>query len=101
MHIEQIRQTLRRLGAGASHEQRVLRRWAQAQPQDGGRRRLQDFMPQPLRLALPALEAELAGLARLVSEHPGDDGSARLLVALADGQTVAHSSGCNIIPQFG
>ena len=30
----------------------------------------------------------LAGLARLRSEHPGQDGSARLLVELADGQTV-------------
>jgi 23S rRNA (adenine2503-C2)-methyltransferase len=32
--------------------------------------------------------AELDGLARLRSEHPGEDGSARLLVELADGQTV-------------
>ncbi len=45
-------------------------------------------MPKQLRLALPALEAELAGLARLVSQHPAEDGSARLLVALADGQMV-------------
>ena len=87
-HVQQLRERLRGLGAGAGHEERVLRRWAQAQAQDGGRRRLEDFMPQPLRLALPALVAELAGLARLVSEHPGEDGSARLLVALADGQTV-------------
>jgi 23S rRNA (adenine2503-C2)-methyltransferase len=40
-----------------------------------------------LRNALPALAAELAGLARVRSEHPGEDGS-RLLVELADGQTV-------------
>ena len=33
--------------------------------------------------ALPALTAELDGLARLRSEHPGEDGSARLLVELA------------------
>jgi len=30
----------------------------------------------------------LQGLVRLSSEHPGADGSARLLVALADGQSV-------------
>src|SRR5690349_3234765 len=44
-------------------------------------------MPRALREALPALEAELDGLARLVSQHPGEDGSVRLLVRLADGQT--------------
>ena len=88
VEIDTLRQRLRSLGAGPGHEQRVLRRWLQAQPQDGGRRRLEDFMPKLLRLALPALEAELAGLVRLVSEHPGEDGSARLLLALADGQTV-------------
>ncbi len=32
--------------------------------------------------------SELAGLARVHSEHPGEDGSARLLVQLADKQTV-------------
>jgi len=41
-----------------------------------------------VREALPALDAELDGLVRLVSEHPGEDGSARLLVALQDGQSV-------------
>ena len=88
MTIEQLRQRLRQLGAGPRHEAHVLRRWVQALPQDGGRRRLQDFLPQRLRCALPALGDELAGLARVLSEHPAADGSARLLVALADGQTV-------------
>jgi 23S rRNA (adenine2503-C2)-methyltransferase len=41
-----------------------------------------------LRNALPALTEELAQLVRLQSEHPAADGSARLLVALQDGQTV-------------
>ena len=88
MRIESIRQQLRAHGAGPAHEQRVLRLWAQAKPQDSGRRRLEDFMPTTVRELLPALSAELAGLARLRSQHPGEDGSARLLVALADGQTV-------------
>ncbi|WP_051495937.1 RNA methyltransferase, partial [Methylibium sp. T29-B] len=48
----------------------------------------EDVLPLALREALPALEAELQGLAQLRSEHPAEDGSARLLVALADGQTV-------------
>jgi 23S rRNA (adenine2503-C2)-methyltransferase len=88
MHVEAIRQRLRALRATPEHEARVLRLWAQALPQDSGRRRLEDFLPQALRSELPALAAELAGLARLQSEHAGADGSARLLVALADGQTV-------------
>jgi 23S rRNA (adenine2503-C2)-methyltransferase len=66
----------------------VLRRWAQALPQASGRRRLEDFLPQALRADLPALGDDLAGLARLQSEHAAEDGSARRLVALADGQTV-------------
>jgi 23S rRNA (adenine2503-C2)-methyltransferase len=88
MRIDHIRHRLRALGAKPGHEQRVLRLWAQALPQDSGRRRPEDYLPLALRDALPALSAELGALARLRSEHPGDDGSARLLVELADGQTV-------------
>ncbi|MDO9092462.1 MAG: RNA methyltransferase [Rubrivivax sp.] len=88
MHVSDIRQRLRVLGAGPKHEERVLRRWACAQPQDGGKRRLEDFMPQAVRAELPALTAELSALATLQSQHAGDDGSARLLVSLHDGQTV-------------
>ena len=86
--VDDIRERLRGLGAGPGHEARVLRLWAQALPQDSGRRRLEDFMPRALRSALPALGAALSGLARLQSAHPGADGSVRLLVALADGLTV-------------
>ena len=88
MRIDDIRQRLRALGAKPGHEQRVLRLWSQALPQDRGRRLLADFMPQALREALPALTAELGELATLRSEHPGEDGAARLLVGLRDGQTV-------------
>lgn len=88
MRIETIRQRLRVLGARPVHEQRVLRLWSQALPQDSGRRRTEDFLPAALRAGLPALEAELDALARLRSAHPGQDGSERLLVALADGQAV-------------
>ena len=88
MRIHDIRQRLRALGASPEHAARVLRQWVNAQPQDAGKRRLSDFMPLAVRDALPALTAELAGLATLRSEHPGEDGSARLLVGLPDGQTV-------------
>lgn len=88
MRIEQLRQRLRALGAKPGHEQLLLRSWAQVLPLDQGRRRPEHFLPLDVRNALPDLTAELAGLARLRSEHPGEDGSARLLVELADGQTV-------------
>ncbi len=88
MRIETLRERLRGLGAGPRHEHRVLRLWSQAQPQDSGPRRLQDFMPHALIAELPRIEADLAALARLQSVHPAQDGSERLLVELADGQAV-------------
>ena len=89
MHsIQDIRDHLRARGANALHEQRVLRLWSQAQAQDSGRRPLASFMPASVREALPALSAALAGLATLREQHPGQDGSARLLVGLQDGQSV-------------
>src|SRR6202042_3012532 len=83
-----VRSRLRALGASPDHEARVLRQWVTAQPQDAGKRRIEDFLPLALRNALPQIAADLAGLATLQSEHPGEDGSARLLVGLNDGQTV-------------
>ena len=88
MRLHDIHQRLAALGAQPRHAARVLRLWAQAQPQTSGKRRLEDFMPQRVREALPAIEADLEGLARLRAEHVGEDGSSRLLVELADGQTV-------------
>ena len=90
MRIEQFCQALRAHGAKTCHEERILRAWMRARPLDSGakRRPAADFHPLELRAALPALQAELDNLARLRSEHPGEDGSERLLVELADGQTV-------------
>ena len=87
MHIEDIRQRLRALGAKPAHEERVLRHWAQALPQDAGRRRIEDFLPLALRQALPELMARAGGAGAAASEHAGEDGSQRLLLQLADGQT--------------
>jgi 23S rRNA (adenine2503-C2)-methyltransferase len=88
VRIVELRERLRALGALPEHEQRVLRDWVQVAPHERGRRRPSDYLPRTVREALPALDAELAALVRLVSSHPGEDGSARLLVALPDGQTV-------------
>jgi 23S rRNA (adenine2503-C2)-methyltransferase len=88
MRIHDVRERLRAHGALPLHEHRVLRLWANALPQSGGRRKPGDFLPLGVRAALPVIEADLRGLAQLLSEHPAEDGSARLLVALADGQTI-------------
>ncbi len=88
LSLGEWRQRLRAAGALPVHEARVLQRWARGLPQEGGKRRPEDFLPKSLRDALPALQADLAALAKVVSEHPADDGSARLLVGLHDGQAV-------------
>ena len=88
MKLDAIRAQLRALGAQPLHEQRVLRDWVRAEPHDQGRRRPHDFLPKPLREALPAIDAGFDAMARVLSTHPADDGSARLLVGLHDGQTV-------------
>jgi 23S rRNA (adenine2503-C2)-methyltransferase len=88
MKIDTIRTRLRTLGAQPLHADRVLRDWVRVMDHDRGRRRPDDFLPKPVREALPQLDAELDGLAHVISTHPADDGSARLLVGLADGQTV-------------
>ena len=88
MRLDDVRQRLRALGANPAHEQRVLREWVQALVPDSQRRKAADFLPLALRNALPGLRTELQGLARIASEHPAEDGSARLLVELADGQSI-------------
>ena len=87
-NIQDIRDRLRRLGARPAHEQRILRLWSQAKPQDSGSRPLESFMPAALRNDLTQLSADLGGLLKLQSEHPAEDGSVRWLLALQDGQTI-------------
>ncbi|WP_437880830.1 RNA methyltransferase [Pseudomonas sp. LRF_L74] len=90
MRIHEIHQRLADVGAKPCHSGRISRAWLQGQPLDTGTRRNQtkDFLPLSVRNALPELSAELDGLVRLRSEHPAEDGSARLLVELRDGQMV-------------
>ena len=85
MHIDQLRQRLRELGAKDCHAEMLLRAWTQGQPLDSGR---PPHPPLRLRHALPQLGAELGALARLRADQAGADGCARLLLELADGETV-------------
>ncbi|MDT3669513.1 MAG: RNA methyltransferase [Aromatoleum sp.] len=88
MRLEHIRQRLYAYGAKPCHAQHVLRLWVEARAQDGGRVRPEDYLPLAVRDALPQLTDELHGLARLRLAHRAADDSERLLVELADGQTV-------------
>ncbi len=90
MQIEDFHQRLADLGAKPMHIGRISRAWLQGKPLDTGTRnqKTENFLPLAVRAALPQLSSELHGLARLASEHPAADGSARLLVELADKQMV-------------
>ena len=88
MKINQLRIRLQSLGAKPAHESRVLRAWVAGRSLDTRRQKAEDFLPKALREELPQLFAELDALARVRSTHPGEDGSARLLIDLADGQAV-------------
>ncbi len=84
----ELRARLAALGAKPAHEARLLRGWLQGCGYDRKHSPAETFFPQALRGALPEIEAELASLAQLKSEHPAGAGVARLLVGLHDGQTV-------------
>src|SRR5487761_2316750 len=88
MRISDIRQRLQVLGAKPCHADRLLRGWAQVGTYDTVHSPADNFFPLAMRNELPAIEAELNGLALLRSEHPAGEGVARLLVELADGQMV-------------
>ncbi len=90
MQLTELNQRLADLGAKPQHIGRITRAWLQGKPLDTGTKhqKTENFLPLTVREALPTIASELDALARLRSEHPGADGSARLLVELADKQMV-------------
>ncbi len=87
MNIAELHDLLRTHGAGPAHSRRALRAWLQGRPLDSGHASPRDFFPARFLAALPALHAALEALAHVRSAHPAEDGSTRLLVGLADGQS--------------
>jgi 23S rRNA (adenine2503-C2)-methyltransferase len=88
LRISTLRQRLQDLGAKPCHEDRLLRGWSQVRSYDVKGSPAEIFFPAAMRNALPAIEAELEGLARLHGEYQVNDEVARLLVELHDGQMV-------------
>jgi 23S rRNA (adenine2503-C2)-methyltransferase len=88
MRIDEVREQLRGHGAREPHVVHLLRQWIETRPLGSGGRKPADFLPLRLREALPAVQRSLDDIARVSSSHPARDGSTRLLMALADGQSI-------------
>ena len=86
--LSEIRAELSQLGAGPGHQSRFFRAWMGQRELRCGRARPEHHFPRKLLEAEPSLRARLDAILHPVSEHPGEDGSRRLLLALHDGQTV-------------
>ena len=90
MQLTELSQRLADLGAKPQHIGRITRAWLQGKALDTGTKhqKTENFLPLTVREGLPAIAASLEQLARVSAEHPGADGSSRLLVELADRQMV-------------
>nr|WP_024308315.1 RNA methyltransferase [Pseudomonas sp. P818] len=90
MQLTELSQRLADLGAKPQHIGRITRAWLQGKALDTGTKyqKTENFLPLTVREGLPAIAASLEQLARVSTEHPGADGSSRLLVELADKQMV-------------
>ncbi len=90
MQLTELSQRLADLGAKPQHIGRITRAWLQGKALDTGTKhqKTENFLPLTVRKGLPAIAASLEQLARVSTEHPGADGSSRLLVELADKQMV-------------
>ena len=88
MRIQTLRELLRSSGARPQHEALLLRAWLRGLALDTWAYKPESAFPKQLIAALPAISAAIAALGRVHSGHAGADDSERLLVQLADGQTV-------------
>ncbi len=86
MRIAALYDRLQAAGARPVHAARVLRAWTRGLPIDGAAGTPE--YPSRLKALLPGLSEEFRGLARVRTEHPGADGSVRLLIDLKAGQSV-------------
>lgn len=86
--MQSLLEPLRAAGAKPVHLERVLRTWL-AGGELGPRAQVpSSLLPAAALALLPEVEASLWQVAQVVSEHPAADGTARLLLRLADGASV-------------
>lgn len=93
--IDDLESALAGLGARPAHVRRILSAWLGRSPwpdaadQAGATSGRQARLPKALAERLPLLRERLDAVARIRSRHPGADSeSERLLITLADGQTI-------------
>jgi 23S rRNA (adenine2503-C2)-methyltransferase len=95
--VHHLRDELRTAGARPRHETLALRAWSRGHALDAFARREDSQFPSRLNAALPSLQVCFDGLVTIRTEHAAADGSARLVLALRDGQTVE----CVLLPGEG
>jgi 23S rRNA (adenine2503-C2)-methyltransferase len=88
MSLPSLREQMRSLDAKVCHQDRLLRLWLQALPPQTLPTRPEHHLPARLLAYLSTLFSDLQAVTRILSRHPAQDGSIRLLVGLQDGQTV-------------
>ncbi len=86
--MRHLREALRTAGARPRHETLILRAWSRGLALDAFARREDSQFPATLIAAQPEIERLFRESVTIRAEHAAADGSARLLLALQDGQTV-------------
>jgi 23S rRNA (adenine2503-C2)-methyltransferase len=83
-----IEHRMREAGAKEPHVALVVRCWLLGKPLESLRHTREHPLPRAVLEILPELQSSLDGIVRTVSEHAGEDGSLRFVLALADGKTI-------------
>lgn len=81
-------QRLRAAGARSRHVELLTRAWLAGRAIDASCAEESAPFARTLLTELPAISRDVEGIARVNSQHPSEDGSIRLLIGLADGQSV-------------
>lgn len=87
--LAELHERLSALGAGPAHERRVYRAWMGKIKWEEAAESRRLRLPKAVAEALPGIRGALRNVAAIRSRHPGaDPESERLLLTLADGQTI-------------
>jgi 23S rRNA (adenine2503-C2)-methyltransferase len=86
--VQRLRDAILGSGGKAVHADRAVDAWMLGQPVLEAFAEPRYALPRRARPALEAALVELSGLARVVEEHPAEDGGRKLLLELGDGSRV-------------
>jgi 23S rRNA (adenine2503-C2)-methyltransferase len=94
---DSLRELLERAAARPRHASLALRAFSHGLPLDAWAKNPSTRFPAVLLHELPAITGYVASLVRILSAHPAADGAERLLLSLADGQSIE----CVLLPGDG